>query len=109
MKMIIAMVQPFTLNKLTDALENIENFPGMTVVEAHGFGFSRRAEERSVIDPFKPKTHIEIVARDEMVEPIIKIIQQYAHTGRHGDGKIFVLPVESAVRVRTGEVGDAAI
>lgn len=116
MKMIAAVIQPFMLTKLTRALEEIENFPGMTVMEVQGFRREkphqspgvqpRRIED--VID-FVKKVRVEIVALDAMTEIIVKAIVQSTHTGNRGDGKIFVLPVEHAVRIKNGEVGEAAI
>lgn len=111
MKIITAMIQPFMLNKVTYALEDITDFPGMTVTEARGFGHKQRPEEQRVphYDPFHPKARIEIVALDEMVEVIVKTIAEHARTGKDGDGKIFVLSVEQAVRVQTSETNEAAI
>lgn len=111
MKMITAMVQPFMLNKVTDALEGMENFPGMTVMEARGFGRRLSTQEQRAphYDPFHPKARIEIVAPDELVESIISTLVAHAHTGNHGDGKVFVWDVETAVRVQTGERDEAAL
>ena len=111
MKMITAMVQPFMLNKVVTALEEIEGFPGMTVTGVRGFGrkMSRHEEHTSHIDEFHDKVRIEIVSRDEMAEQIVETIVQFAHTGNDGDGKVFVLPVEQAVRIQTGERDEAAI
>ena len=111
MKMIIAVIQPFMLNKLTAELEVIDNFPGLTATEARGFGrrIDRDGNRINALDPYKAKLRVEIVARDEMVESVVETIKTYAHTGHHGDGKIFVLPVENAVRIQTGETGEPAI
>lgn len=111
MKIITAMIQPFMLSKVTYALEDIKDFPGMTVTEARGFGRKQSPEEQRAphYDPFHTKARIEIVARDEMVEIIVKSIVEHAHTGKDGDGKIFVWSVEQAVRVQTGETNEAAI
>lgn len=111
MKMITAMIQPFMLNRLTYALEELEGFPGMTVTDARGFGRKQSPEEERAphYDPFHPKTRIEIVALDQMVEAIVKTLVTHAHTGNHGDGKIFVWDVEHAVRVQTGERDTAAL
>lgn len=116
MKMITAVIQPFMLSKLTLALEEIEDFPGMTVIEVQGFGREkahhvpgeqhRRIED--VVD-FVKKVRVDIVANDPMVERIVSTIVQTTHTGNRGDGKVFVLPVEHAVRIKTGEMGEAAI
>lgn len=111
MKMITAMIQPFMLNKVVSALEAIENFPGMTATDARGFGRKKSLyEEHSLnVDDFHPKTHIEIVAPELMVEEIVQAIVRHAHTGNNGDGKVFVWAVESAVRIQTGEKNDEAV
>ncbi len=111
MKIITAMVQPFMLAKVTQALERIEGFPGMTVMNVRGFGrrMSPREEKEARIDEFHEKVRIEIVALDEMVENIVEIIISSAHTGNDGDGKVFVWDVERAARIQTGETGEAAL
>lgn len=111
MKMIIAVIQPFMATKVTDALEDIENFPGITITDAQGFGrrIDRNGNRFSKFQPYKPKIRVEIVVRDEMVEGVVEAIKAHARTGNHGDGKIFVLPIEAAVRIQTGQTGDAAI
>lgn len=107
MKLITAVVQPFMLAKLAHALEAIPRFPGMTVTDVRGFGRDKHdhAEHHPVEDVFDfvKKARIDIAATDEMVQPIISMIEKIAHTGNRGDGKIFVVDLESAVRVRTGE------
>ena len=116
MKMIAAVIQPFMLTRLTRALEEIEDFPGMTVIDVQGFGRekahhdpgSRHSRIEDVVD-FVKKVRVEIVAHNFMVDQIVKTIAETAHTGNRGDGKIFVLSVEHAVRIKTGEAGDAAI
>ena len=111
MKIITAMVQPFMLNKVTYALEELDGFPGMTVTEARGFGRKEGPAERSEphYDPFHPKARVEIVAPDGMVESIVATLVGHARTGNDGDGKVFVWDVEQAVRVQTGEQGEAAL
>lgn len=99
MKLIIAIVRPFTLDKVVAALEEIENFPGITVVEGEGFGQRLRTTRYDAINPLQPKKQIEIVASDDMVEQIVATIRAHAHTGKKGDGIIFVLPVETAVLI----------
>ena len=111
MKIITAMVQRFMLNKIVDALEAMEGFPGMTLSDVRGFG-SRRSprEERSWhLDDFHQKVRIEIVAPDEMVESITNALVANAHTGNDGDGKVFVWTVEHAIRIQTGEEDEQAI
>lgn len=111
MKMIIAVIQPFMLNKLTAELEEINGFPGITVFDVRGFGrrVDRSGNRFTELQPYKPKLRIEIVALDEMIETIVETIKTHARTGNHGDGKIFVISVESAVRIQTGEAGNQAI
>ncbi len=114
--MILAVIQPFRLSRVTHALEEIPGFPGMTVTDARGFGLEKSTPEEGaphrVIEDFVeyiPKTRIEIVARDEMVETIATTIAREARTGNKGDGKVFVWSVETAVRIRTGQSGDDAV
>ncbi len=116
MKIITAMVQPFMLSKVTHALQEIEGFPGMTVMDVRGFGREKSVHEegaphRVIVDfvEYIKKARIEIVARDGMVERIVETIVRTAHTGRRGDGKVFVWPVEHAVRIQTSEIDEAAI
>jgi nitrogen regulatory protein PII len=116
MKIITAIIQPFKLSKVTYALEDIDGFPGMTVTDVRGFGREKSRHEEGaphrVIEDFVEyvkKVRIEIVARDEMVEQIVGTIGRVAHTGNRGDGKIFVWPVEQAVRIQTGEMNEAAV
>ena len=111
MKLIIAVIQPFMLNKLTAELEDIENFPGLTVTDVRGFGrrVDRQGNRFTELQPYRPKTRVEIAVRDEMVETILGAIKKYARTGNHGDGKIFVLPLEETIRIQTGESGETAI
>ena len=116
MKIITAMVQPFMLSKVTSALEEIDSFPGMTVTDVRGFGrekgsHAKGAPHRIIEDfvEYVKKARIEIVARDEMTDLIVDTIVRTAHTGNPGDGKVFVWPVERAVRIQTGETNDAAI
>lgn len=111
MKIIIAVIQPFMLNKLTAELEEIGDFPGLTVSDVRGFGrrVDRNGNRFTELQPYRPKTRVEIVVRDEMAEKIVEAIKKHARTGNHGDGKIFVLSVEETIRIQTGESGDAAI
>nr|AIA12406.1 Nitrogen regulatory protein P-II [uncultured bacterium] len=116
MKVITAIIQPFRLSKVTYALEEIKDFPGITVTDVRGFGREKSAHEEGaphrVIEDFVEyvkKVRIEIVARDEMVEQIVETIRRVAHTGNRGDGKIFVWPVEQALRIQTGDMNEAAV
>ncbi len=108
MKKIEAIIKPFKLDEVKEALHEV-GVQGITVTEAKGFGrqkghteFYRGAEY--VVD-FLPKVKVEIVLTDEQVEPAIEAVMKAARTGRIGDGKIFVLDVHEAIRIRTGERG----
>ncbi len=112
MKKIEAIIKPFKLDEVKDALANIGIY-GMTVWEAKGFGRQKGHTElyrgaEYVID-FLPKVKIEIVIDDSMVEKAIDAIVKAARTERIGDGKIFIIPVDDAIRIRTGERGTEAI
>lgn len=112
MKKIEAIIKPFKLDDVKEALQDI-GLQGMTVTEAKGFGRQKGHTElyrgaEYVVD-FLPKIKIELVLADNRVEAAIEAIQTAAQTGRIGDGKIFVMPVETAIRIRTGETGDEAI
>ena len=106
MKLIKAIIKPFKLEDVKEALENI-GVSGMTVIEAKGYGRQKghteiyRGSEYTI--DFLPKTIIESVVDDDVVEKAIEAISSSAKTGKIGDGKIFVLPVETAVRIRTDE------
>lgn len=112
MKKIEAIIKPFKLDEVKDALQEI-GLQGITVTEAKGFGRQKGHTElyrgaEYVVD-FLPKVKIELVIDDSLVERAIEAIQQSAHTGRIGDGKIFVTSVEEAIRIRTVERGTDAI
>lgn len=115
MKIIVAIVQPFMLSKITHVLEQMDGFPGMTVSDVRGFGREKHLDQsvphgrNEDLVEFVPKARIEIVARDAMVEAIVNTLAGAAHTGNRGDGKIFVWNVDRAVRIKTGESGDAAV
>ena len=112
MKKIEAIIKPFKLDDVKESLQEA-GLQGITVTEAKGFGRQKGHTElyrgaEYVVD-FLPKVKLEIVVEDTMLEKAITAIKQAAHTGRIGDGKIFIIPVEEAIRVRTGEVGSDAI
>jgi nitrogen regulatory protein P-II 1 len=111
-KKIEAVIKPFKLDDVKDALHDV-GVSGITVTEVKGFGRQKGHTElyrgaEYVID-FLPKVKIEVVVEDVIVENVIEAITQAARTGRIGDGKIFVLPIEEAVRIRTGDRGADAI
>ncbi|RUM46374.1 MAG: P-II family nitrogen regulator [Hydrogenothermus sp.] len=112
MKKVEAIIKPFKLEEVKDALTEIGVY-GMTVSEVKGFGKQKGHTElyrgaEYVID-FLPKLKIEVVVDDEIVEKVVEVISNAARTGRIGDGKIFIIPVEDAIRIRTGERGTEAI
>ncbi|HUC63724.1 MAG TPA: P-II family nitrogen regulator [Alphaproteobacteria bacterium] len=112
MKKIEAIIKPFKLDEVKEALHEV-GLQGLTVTEAKGFGRQKGHTElyrgaEYVVD-FLPKVKIEVVLDDAMVDRAIEAIQQAAHTGRIGDGKIFVSNIEEAIRIRTGERGKDAI
>lgn len=112
MKKIEAIIKPFKLDDVKEALNEI-GIQGMTIVEVKGYGRQKGHKEiyrgaEYVVD-FIPKIKIEIVVDDKQVDKVTKVITDAANTGKIGDGKIFVLPVEGAIRVRTGETGEDAI
>jgi len=113
MKEVKAIIQPFMLNKVVDALMQIEGLPGLTVSEVRGFGKTRAADApQQFVDggiAYAVKMKLEIMVPDAMVETVVDTIQKAAHTGRAGDGKIFVIDIEQTVKIRTGERGEAAV
>ena len=112
MKKIEAIIKPFKLDEVKDALAEL-GIEGMTVSDVKGFG--RTGGKREVyrgaeyIVDFVPKTKLEIVVQDEQVRMVVEAIERAARTGRIGDGKVFVVPVEHALRIRTGETGPDAV
>ena len=112
MKKIEAIIKPFKLDEVKEALQAV-GVQGITVTEAKGFGRQKGHTElyrgaEYVVD-FLPKVKIEIVINDDRQQAAIEAVQKAARTGRIGDGKIFVLNVEEAIRIRTGETGAEAI
>ncbi|CAM3815314.1 P-II family nitrogen regulator [Litorimonas haliclonae] len=112
MKKIEAIIKPFKLDEVKEALQGV-GLQGMTVVEAKGFGRQKGHTElyrgaEYVVD-FLPKLKLELVVADDQVESALEAIQTAAKTGKIGDGKIFVSDVSQAIRIRTGESGDAAL
>lgn len=113
MKEIKAIIQPFLLSRVVEALKDIEGLPGITVSDVRGFGRARAAGAPDlVVDEgieYVKKAKLEIVVPDNLVEPVLKVIVEKAHTGNAGDGKVFVYPVSDVVKIRSGEHGEAAI
>ena len=112
MKQITAIVKPFKLEEVREALGQV-GVTGLTVTEVKGFGRQKGHTElyrgaEYVVD-FLPKVKLEVVVEDGLAQRVVEAIAAAAQTGRIGDGKIFVIPVESALRIRTGERDDDAI
>ena len=112
MKLIIAIIKPFKLDEVKEAL-GAAGIQGLTVTEVKGFGRQKghteiyRGSEYTV--DFLPKVKIELAVSDELVKPAVAAITTAAKTGKIGDGKIFVLPLEDVIRIRTDEHGDSAV
>jgi nitrogen regulatory protein PII len=112
MKLVVAIVKPFKLDEIKEALQDI-GVTGLTATDVEGFGRQRghtevyRGAEYQV--DFVPKTRVEVLADDDDVQGIVDAIAKAARTGKIGDGKIFVVPAEQVVRIRTGEMGPDAI
>ena len=112
MKLIIAIIKPFKLDEVKEALSQV-GIEGMTVTEVKGFGRQKghteiyRGSEYTV--DFLPKVKIEIVVSDDIRDKVVAAIVSAAKTGKIGDGKIFVLPLEDVIRIRTDEHGDHAV
>jgi nitrogen regulatory protein P-II 2 len=112
MKLIIAVIKPFKLDEVRDALTAI-GIQGMTIVEVKGYGRQKghkeiyRGAEYAV--NFLPKTRVEVAVDDDRVDKVVQAITAAAKTGQIGDGKIFITPIDHAVRIRTGETDSAAL
>ena len=112
MKKVEAIIKPFKLDEVKENLNEI-GIQGITVTEVKGFGRQKGHTElyrgaEYVVD-FLPKIKVEVVVKDDMVQKVVETIEDTAKTGRIGDGKIFVLPMDEVVRIRTGEKGEEAI
>jgi nitrogen regulatory protein PII len=112
MKLVIAIIKPFKLDDVRQALADV-GVKGVTVTEVKGFGRQRGHTElyrgaEYVVD-FLPKMKVEVAIDDELLEQVIEALSNTARTGKIGDGKIFVLPLEQVIRIRTGETGPEAV
>jgi nitrogen regulatory protein P-II 2 len=112
MKLISAIIKPFKLDDVRESLSDI-GVQGITVTEVKGFGRQKGHTElyrgaEYVVD-FLPKVKLEVAVDDELAEQVIEAIIQVANTGKIGDGKIFVMPLEQVIRIRTGETGKDAV
>ena len=112
MKLVVAIVKPFKLDEVREALADI-GVNGLTVTEVKGFGRQKGHTElyrgAGYVVDFLPKVKIEAAVADDLVERCLEAIQKSARTGKIGDGKIFVFDVEQVIRIRTGETGEAAV
>ena len=112
MKMVTAIIKPFKLDEVREALSDI-GVQGITVTEVKGFGRQKGHTElyrgaEYVVD-FLPKLKIEVAIADELLDSVLDAIEGAARTGKIGDGKIFVMPLEQSLRIRTGETGESAL
>ena len=112
MKLVMAIIKPFKLDEVRESLSEV-GVQGITVTEVKGFGRQKGHTElyrgaEYVVD-FLPKVKIEVAVDDDQLDPAIEAISKSAHTGKIGDGKIFVVPLEQAIRIRTGETGKDAL
>lgn len=112
MNMILAFLPPHRLDRVARGLQRLSNFPGMTVTEAKGHGREKardKQDSRAQLTDFTPTVRIEIVVPDDQVEAMLSTIFEASHTGERGDGKVYVLPVLDALRLKTGQRGRSAI
>ncbi len=112
MRIVQAIIKPFKLDDVKEALSKL-GIQGMTVTEVKGFGRQKGHTElyrgAEYVVEFLPKIKLEIAIRDDMVDKVVQAIVEEANTGRIGDGKVFVLPLEETIRIRTGERGPDAV
>ena len=97
MKEVKAIIKPFMLEQVIEALREVKGLPAITISPAHGLSVERGTFDQVV------KTKLEIIVPDDLAETVVQTIQKAAHTGNPGDGRIFVIPVETTVKIRTGE------
>ena len=115
MKMVIAYVQPFVAERVVKALQEIQGLPGATVIECHGFGRGRGNSDAEPLTATSErfstlrKIRVETMIPDELEDVVLSTIRSAAHTGSHGDGKVYVTSIDRALRIRTGEEGEAGL
>ena len=113
MKLIIAIVKPFKVIEIVDAVQHETDFPGLTVCDVRGFGREKTSSEEHTrgeeLHDFTDHSLLLSVAPSERAAEVVELIRSVAHTGRTGDGKVFVLNLEEALRIGTGERGEAAL
>ena len=110
MKMILAFIQPYMAPQVVHALHRVAGLTGATFTDAKGFGRGRSAERPvpEVLFGTADKVRVEVIVRDELQDAVVAAIRRAAHTGKRGDGKVYILPVAGAVRIATGEEGEDA-
>lgn len=113
MKLIIAIVRPFKVAEIVDAIDSESGFPGVTVLDGRGFGRGKKAPHthrpgEDIVD-FTGCSILLVAAQDTAAGAIAATLERVSHTGRSGDGKVLVVPLESAIRIATGETGDTAL
>ena len=113
MKEIKVIMQPFLISRVVEALKMIHGLPGVTVSDVRGFGRAQAAGAVNTVAEgaveYVKKSKLEVVVPDEMAPKVVETIQQHAHTGNPGDGKIFIHQIDDVIRIRTGEHGESAI
>ncbi len=111
MKEIKAIIQPFKVAEVVDALWETEGLPGVTVSDVRSFGRMAGDGDPALagVAGSVAKAKLEIMVPDELAEAVVETILRHAHTGNPGDGRIFVIPIEESIRIRTGERGDEAV
>jgi nitrogen regulatory protein P-II 1 len=107
-KEIKAIIQPFMLAQVLEALRAIPHMPGVTISHLQGLGGSRGSNQEDLVEP-EPKVKLEIVVPDNQAEQIARTIEIWAHTGNSGDGRVFLYGVEDAIKIRTGQRGEGAV
>ena len=111
MRMIVAFIQPFAASDVVTALHRVPGLTGATFTDVKGFGRGRPSEvpTSEVLYGTADRVRVEVVVRDELADAVAHAIRDAAHTGKRGDGKVYVLPVDRAIRIATGEEGDDAV
>lgn len=111
MKHVIAFIQPFMAEKVVDALHQVQGLTGASFSEVRGFGRGRTGKPGGPEELFGtvPRVRVDVMVPDTLADMVVRTIQTAAHTGHRGDGKVYVAPVERALRISTGEDGEAAV
>ena len=111
MKHVMAFIQPFMADKVVDALHQVTGLAGASLSDVRGFGRGRSGKRSGSEELFGtvPRVRVDVMVPDALVEMVVRAIQSVAHTGQRGDGKVYVTSLERAVRISTGEEGEAAV